>query len=52
MRLGGKEYISVDFRLIAATNKDLKEMIKSGEFREDLYYRLNVIPIHIPVKER
>ncbi|NLY77876.1 MAG: sigma 54-interacting transcriptional regulator [Tissierellia bacterium] len=53
MRLGGKEYISVDFRLIAATNKDLKEMIKSGEFREDLYYRLNVIPIHIPpLRER
>lgn len=48
MRVGGKELISVDFRLIAATNRNLEEMIIDGEFREDLYYRLNVIPIHIP----
>ena len=48
MRVGGKELISVDFRLIAATNKNLENMILNEEFREDLYYRLNVIPIHIP----
>lgn len=53
MRLGGKELISVDFRLIAATNVNLKEMVENGKFREDLYYRLNVIPIHIPpLRER
>lgn len=53
MRLGGKEFISVDFRLIVATNRNLKELIESGKFREDLYYRLNVIPIHIPpLRER
>lgn len=53
MRLGGKEFISVDFRLIVATNRDLEELINNGEFREDLYYRLNVIPIHIPpLRER
>ncbi len=53
MRLGGKEFISVDFRLIVATNRDLKDMIENGKFREDLYYRLNVIPIHIPpLRER
>lgn len=48
MRVGGKELISVDFRLIAATNRNLEQMILDGEFREDLYYRLNVIPIRIP----
>lgn len=53
MRLGGKELISIDFRLIAATNRNLEEMIEKGEFREDLYYRLNVIPIYIPpLRER
>lgn len=53
MRLGGKELISVDFRLIAATNQNLEEMVEKGEFREDLYYRLNVIPIYIPpLRER
>jgi DNA-binding NtrC family response regulator len=47
-RLGGNKQISVDVRLIAATNIDLKEAIDRKEFREDLYYRLSVFPIHIP----
>lgn len=47
-RVGGEETIKGDFRIISATNKNLKEMVDKGEFREDLYYRLNVIPIHIP----
>ncbi|HQV31295.1 MAG TPA: sigma 54-interacting transcriptional regulator, partial [Calditrichia bacterium] len=52
-RLGGEKEISVSFRLISATNKPLAEMIKTGKFREDLYYRLNVIPIHLPaLRER
>jgi DNA-binding NtrC family response regulator len=52
-RVGGEETIKGDFRVIAATNKNLHEMVDRGEFREDLYYRLNVIPIHIPpLRER
>jgi len=47
-RIGGAEDIKVDVRIISATNKNLQERIKKGEFREDLYYRLNVIPIFIP----
>ena len=47
-RLGGKELISVNFRLITATNRNLEEMIEKRQFRDDLYYRLNVIPIDIP----
>jgi DNA-binding NtrC family response regulator len=47
-RVGGKEYISVDVRIISATNKDLLQEVRSGEFREDLYYRLNVINIKLP----
>ncbi len=47
-RLGGNNEITADFRLIAATNRDLNEEVKKRRFREDLYYRLNVIPIHIP----
>ena len=47
-RVGGASDIEVDVRIIAATNKNLKEEIKSGKFREDLYYRLKVIPIFIP----
>jgi len=51
--LGGNEDIAVDFRLIAATNRDLEEMIRQGEFREDLYYRLQVVKIVLPsLKER
>ncbi len=46
-RVGGDESIDLDLRVIAATNKDLKKGIKEGEFREDLFYRLNVIPIQV-----
>ncbi|RYZ79645.1 MAG: sigma-54-dependent Fis family transcriptional regulator, partial [Proteobacteria bacterium] len=52
-RVGGTQTITVDVRIVAATNKDLKEEIKRGRFREDLFYRLNVIPFHIPpLRER
>lgn len=52
-RVGGTKKIDVDVRILAATNKDLKEEIGKGNFREDLYHRLNVIPIHIPpLRER
>jgi two-component system response regulator PilR (NtrC family) len=47
-RVGGSEDIKTDVRIISATNQDLEEKVKQGEFREDLYFRLNVIPIHIP----
>ncbi len=47
-KVGGTETIKVDVRVIAATNRNLKEMVKEGLFREDLYYRLNVIPITMP----
>jgi DNA-binding NtrC family response regulator len=46
--VGGNTSVKVDVRIIAATNKDLREEIEAGRFRTDLYYRLNVIPIHIP----
>ncbi|MEZ5294207.1 MAG: sigma-54 dependent transcriptional regulator [Vicinamibacterales bacterium] len=48
MRLGGMETIKVDVRIIAATNVDLKREVEGGKFREDLYYRLHVISIHLP----
>ncbi len=48
VRVGGTETVNLDVRIIAATNKNLKQMVKEGRFREDLYYRLNVVPIEIP----
>lgn len=52
-RLGGTKTLSVDIRLVTATNRDLERAIKEGQFREDLYYRLNVIPIYLPpLRER
>lgn len=52
-RLGGTKTIKVDVRIIAATNKDLNEMVKKERFRQDLYYRLNVVPIKLPpLRER
>jgi two-component system response regulator PilR (NtrC family) len=52
-RIGGSEDIRVDVRIISATNQDLREKVKKGEFREDLFYRLNVIPINLPpLRER
>ncbi|HEX5549956.1 MAG TPA: sigma-54 dependent transcriptional regulator, partial [Nitrospira sp.] len=52
-RLGGTKVVKVDTRIVAATNRNLEEAVKEGDFREDLYYRLNVIPIHLPpLRER
>ena len=47
-RIGGQTARKIDFRLIAATNEDLEEMVRAGRFREDLYYRINVVPIALP----
>jgi transcriptional regulator with GAF, ATPase, and Fis domain len=47
-RLGGKQTIRIDVRLITATNRNLEEAVRQGQFREDLYYRLNVFPIYLP----
>jgi DNA-binding NtrC family response regulator len=53
VRVGGNKEITSDFRVICATNRDLKSMVEKGLFREDLYYRLNVVNIHVPpLRER
>ena len=53
MRIGGKTSIKVDVRVIATTNRDLKKEVREGRFKEDFYYRLNVIPLHVPaLRER
>jgi len=53
MRLGSNQLRRVDVRIISATNRNLKEMVQSGKFREDLYYRLNIVDIHVPpLRER
>ncbi len=53
MRIGGNELVRADVRILASTSRNLLEETKQGNFREDLYYRLNVVPVHIPsLKER
>ena len=53
IRLGGKKPLKVDFRLVCATNENLEQMVKDGKFREDLYYRIHVVPIFVPpLRER
>jgi transcriptional regulator with GAF, ATPase, and Fis domain len=52
-RIGGARTIDVDLRIMAATNRNLEDLVREGKFREDLYYRLNVVPIHMPsLRER
>ena len=48
MRVGGREELKCDVRLVTATNRDLPKLVAEGKFREDLYYRLNVIDIRMP----
>ena len=52
-RLGSAQTIDLDVRLVCATNRDLRELSKKGEFREDLFYRMNVVTVHLPpLRER
>jgi DNA-binding NtrC family response regulator len=51
-RVGGSETIKVDVRVVAATHRNLEELVKKGQFREDLYFRLNVFPIELPLRKR
>jgi len=52
-RVGGEKYLATDVQIIAATNRDLKQFVEERRFRQDLYYRLNVVPIHLPpLRER
>ena len=51
-RVGGTEEVEADIRIIAATNRDLPKMVAEGRFREDLYYRINVIPMHAAAAAR
>jgi two-component system response regulator FlrC len=52
-RIGGRKVIPLDVRILATTNRDLRQLVADGKFREDLYYRLNVFPLHIPaLRER
>ena len=48
LRVGGTEPVQIDVRIIAATQRDLEEAVQAGKFREDLFYHLNVVPLHVP----
>ena len=48
LRVGGQQYVNMNVRIIATTNRDLPNLVREGKFRQDLYYRLNVVPIHVP----